>query len=117
MPQKDAVALALASGRTIKEAAKAGGTSERTAYRYLADDDFRRQVTELRTEMLSQATGRLSEAASGACIVLILLLGSKSEAIRLRAARTILDLLPKFNDASTINERLEALEKRRKAKR
>jgi len=47
-----ALLLALASGETVRDAARLAGIGERTATRRLADSTFRRRAVELRAEMM-----------------------------------------------------------------
>ena len=57
----EALALALATGQTLRAAAAATGISERTATRRWADPDFRRRVSEARAGMVQRALGRLAD--------------------------------------------------------
>jgi hypothetical protein len=51
----DALLLTLASGRSVRAAARAAGIGERTATRRMADRAFRRRVSELRADMVERA--------------------------------------------------------------
>ena len=62
--RKNALALALAVGKTIKQAARAAGVSERTAQMWWTEPDFKARVAELRGEMVSRALGSMTELAS-----------------------------------------------------
>lgn len=106
----DGFALAIASGTSIKEAARSAGISESTAYRRLKDPAFRRRVSEIRTSYLNEAVGRLSEAANEAVSTLKALLTARSEPVRLSAARAILELGPKLREQAELEERVTALE-------
>jgi len=106
------MAFAFASGKTAVEAAKAGGVSESTAWRRLREGDFKRRIAGLRGEMLSQATGRLAEQAGAAVDVLVGLLGSEDEDVRLKAARSVLDAAVRLRDATELSDRLDELERR-----
>jgi hypothetical protein len=107
----DTFALAVASGTSVREAAAAAGLSERTAYRRLQDPSFRRRVSEFRTSFLSEAVGRLSEAANEAVSTLKALLTSRTDSVRLSAARIILELGPKLREQAELEERITALER------
>src|SRR5262249_42718410 len=50
----NALLLALASGQTVRDAARLAGIGERTATRRLADPAYRRRVAELRAEIERQ---------------------------------------------------------------
>src|SRR5260221_9998148 len=61
--EKDVMlALALASGTKIVDAAEQAGVCRRTVERKLAEPDFRRMVAELRAEMVAAALGRLTDS-------------------------------------------------------
>lgn len=107
----DMFALAIASGKYLREAARTAGISESTAYRRLKDPAFRRKVSEIRTAFLSEAVGLLSEAANEAASTLKALLTARSESVRLSAARAILELGPKLREQNELEERITALER------
>jgi hypothetical protein len=106
---EDALLLALASGATVEAAARQCGLSERTAYRRLADPEFRRQQQELRADMARQAGDALTAAGREAIETLRGLLKSPSETTRLQASRAILQLGLKFR-AADVEERLADVE-------
>jgi hypothetical protein len=109
--RREKVALYLASGLTIRKAARKSGAGERSVYRWLTEDAFRHRVAELRTRLLERAVGRLAHGASKAGLILYRLRGSDEERTRLAAARAILDAAIKVREAWEVQERLEALEK------
>jgi hypothetical protein len=88
---EDALAVALASGQTLRSAAAPAGMGERTATRRWADATFRRHVARLRTDMVGRARGRVADGMSEAADVLRQLLTAESESVRLRAAVALLD--------------------------
>jgi hypothetical protein len=57
----DALAAALAEGKTVRDAVVAAGVSERTAYRRLGDPAFRQKVSEIRARMLERAAGVMAD--------------------------------------------------------
>jgi hypothetical protein len=94
--KKEAVALVLASGRSVAQAATVCGAGVRTIRRWQAEDDrFRQRMQEMRTEMFSQAAGRLSGLLDKAAQTMGELLDSEAEGIRLQAASRILEHCPK----------------------
>ena len=107
----EALALALASGQTLRVAAAAVGIGERTAARRWSDAAFRRRVSELRGDMVSRGLGRMADGMTAAADVLRQLLAAESESVRLGAARSILELGNKLRESVDIEERLAALEK------
>jgi hypothetical protein len=108
----DALLLALASGKTLREAARAAGIGERTATRRLADPEFRRRITELRTEMVSRALGTMADGMSEAAQTLRSLLKAQSESVRLGACRALLELGVNLREVVELEERFAALELR-----
>ena len=106
----EALALAVATGQTLRDAAAAVGIGERTATRRWADDAFRRRVSQLRGEMVGRSLGKLADGMSDAADVLRTLLTAESEPVRLRAAVELLQLGVKLRDAVEIEERVSALE-------
>ena len=105
-----ALALALASGESVKDAARLAGVSERTAYRKLKEERFIQRVNQARTAMIQQAVGRLAKTCAKASEVLEKLLDSKSERIRLQTAKAIMDSSIKLGDAVAYEHRLDTLE-------
>ena len=112
-----ALVAALAGGATYGEAGKKAAVSERTVRRRMDDDSFRRQVDQARAEMLAQAMGRLSVARTGAATTPALLLGKDTPpAVRLGAARAILDAALRRREQPDIAERPAALERQSEAR-
>jgi hypothetical protein len=107
----DALLLALATGETVRDAARSAGIGERTATRRVADPDFRRRITEIRAAMIGRALGRLADGMVEAADMLRRLLDAQSENVRLGAARTLLELGVKLRENVELEERLQALEK------
>jgi len=107
-----ALVAALAAGRTVQEAARTAGVSERTVYRRLEDPTFTCQVDAARDAMVSQAVARLSAATTAAVDALRGLLDSPLDFARLAAARSILELTLKFREHDELTARVTALEAR-----
>lgn len=83
----EALAIAYAAGKTLRDAAAAAGIAERTATRRWADKEFRARVAELQSEMTSRAMGTLADGMADAGTVLRKLLDSKSESVSARVER------------------------------
>jgi hypothetical protein len=112
-PRQERVALALASGRSLREAAGECHTGETTIKRWLREPAFLRRVAELRRELTSRALGRLADAMAGpAADTLFELLGAKAEKVRLDAAKAFFELGQKLIELEDLKERLAALEDR-----
>jgi len=108
----DALLLALACGASVDQAARQCGLSSRTVYRRLAEADFRHRLQALRGDMVSRTAGTLTAAAGEAVRTLLELLRSTaSAAVRLGAARAVLELGMKIRESTDLEERLSTLEK------
>jgi hypothetical protein len=88
----ESLALALSTGQTIIDAARAAGVSERTARRRIADPDFRRRVADLRGEVIAQAASRLAAAMTHAADRLVQLVDSPDPRAALAAAKAVVGL-------------------------
>jgi hypothetical protein len=106
----DELILALAAGATVKDAAGQAGIGERTAYRRLADADFRRAVSEARGRLFDNALGRLANIASKAADTLDRLMDSDKPSVSLGAAKAALELGPRLRELTELEERLTRLE-------
>jgi hypothetical protein len=85
-------ALALAMGRSVKEAADAAGVDPKTGYRWRSGKQFKVKVRQLRQEVLDTALGRLLSSLAAACDTLTELLGpTHQEGTLLRAAVALLE--------------------------
>jgi hypothetical protein len=104
------LALAVASGQTLRDAAAAAGVSERTAARRRADPEFLRRVNDLRADMTRCALGRLADSMGEAAGKLRELLSAEADSVKLGAARSILQLGAELRAAVEMEERLRALE-------
>lgn len=100
----------LASGLTVAGAAKAANVSERTAFRRLRRPEFRSAIATARTEMTERATALLTDLSTSAATALGELLKADSEAVRLGAARSILELGARLREAGELETRISALE-------
>jgi hypothetical protein len=108
----DALALGLAQGHTLRDAATGAGISERTAARRWADPVFRKRVGELRGELVAMAAGRVADGMGEAASTLRELLNAAPPAVRLGAARSLLELGVKLRESIELEQRLTAVEAR-----
>jgi hypothetical protein len=107
----EALFQALACGATVENAARKAGLSPRTAYRRLAEPGFRRRLTELRNEMVERAMSMLTAASLEAVKTLVSLQEtSQPAAVRLGAARSIIEYGLKLREVTEMAERITALE-------
>jgi hypothetical protein len=87
-----ALILAVASGQTVREAARHVGLAERTAYRRAAEPEFRLAVSRARADLLTRAVGQLADTATAAVATLRSLLDSE-RVQNLEEQREALDVL------------------------
>jgi len=102
--------MALAAGLSTKQAAEQAKMGETTARRRLADPEFRRQVDEAKAATIQQVADRLSAASLKAVSTLLALLSARSEAVRLSAARAVIELAVKARETADLEARIAALE-------
>jgi hypothetical protein len=108
---EDALLLALACGATVEAAAKQCGICDRTVYRRLKEPAFKAKLSEMRSDMVRRAAGMLTAAASAAVNTLLSLQKeSAPPAVRLGAARAILELGIKVREMAELENRIAALE-------
>jgi hypothetical protein len=108
---EDALLRALACGATVEAAARQCGLSESTAYRRLREPDFHRRLQELRADMAQRTAGALTAATTEAVRTLLALLKeSTPPAVRLGAARAVLEQSLKMREMTELTDRVAALE-------
>jgi hypothetical protein len=88
-----ALVTALAAGGSLAAVAAHAGCSERTVYRRLQEPEFKARVQQARADMVGQAVGQLSALGGMATQALQGLLKDQAGAVRLGAARTVLEYL------------------------
>jgi hypothetical protein len=117
MPRKprkkaeDKLLLALACGATVENAARQCQLCKRTVYRRMEEPDFRRRLQAMRADMFQRTSGALTAAGSEAVRALLeLLRGASAEAVRLGAARSVLEIGMKAREFAELEERLATLE-------
>ncbi|HET6572268.1 MAG TPA: hypothetical protein VFG68_01610 [Fimbriiglobus sp.] len=108
---EDALLVALACGATVEAAARQCRLSERTVYRRLGDDGFRKRLTGVRADMVQRAAGMLSAAGMESVRTLLELQKSGvAAAVRLGAARAVLEIGMKLREVVDLEARIAALE-------
>jgi hypothetical protein len=110
--RREAAALLLAAGRTIKAAAAETRVAERSVRYWLKEEAFRYRVQELRSELFNRAVGALCRLSGRAAAELGKLLRSKDERTRLNAAKAILEAVPRLLNAAEFEARLQSIERR-----
>jgi hypothetical protein len=104
--------VAMACGKTVRDAAREAGITERSAHRRLKNPEVLRCISELRGQAVAEALGKLTAGMSAAADVLIDLLRSKHDWIRLGAARALLEVVPGLRKEGELEVRLLGVEQR-----
>ena len=114
----ESLAKALAAGGSVAAWAEAHHVPHRTAYRWAAEDGLKTRVRGLRQDLVTDAVGRLADAATSAVDTLRGLLAEGQPAtVRLGAARAILSALIDVQSHSELADRLARLEELADAQR
>ncbi|MCA9124823.1 MAG: hypothetical protein H6822_28270 [Planctomycetaceae bacterium] len=87
---EDRLALAIASGKSVRDAAKEANISESTAYRRLSEATFRVRVDELRRKMTTDTIRLLSATGNEAVNCLRDAMQSADSTIRIRGGAELL---------------------------
>ena len=105
------LAVAVASGNSIKSACEIVGCSIQTGYNLSCTDEFKARVSAIRSEITSQAVGIITEGATAAAATLVELLGPANEpGIRLNAAKAILASLGPLSELGELRARIDRIE-------
>jgi hypothetical protein len=103
--------MALACGATVEVAAQTARISPATVYRRKQDAKFCEQLQQISAEMVQRIAGMLTGAGSEAVRTLLSLMKETvPAAVRLGAARAVLDGVVKFREFADFEQRLAALE-------
>jgi hypothetical protein len=105
----------LLTHRTVKEAAKAAGISERTAYLYLDDPTFANRYNAARDDLLRGVVNHLRGQMNAAVDVIAEVMNNAGNKPfeRLTAAKYVLEFTNKYIESGDILERLGKLERDR----
>jgi hypothetical protein len=110
---RELLAVAVASGKAVKDSAVEIGLSVSRAYHISASDEFKRRVAEIRREILDTAVGLLNEAATKAVNALVSILDSGEDKDRIVAAKAILSSLGPISELAEFRARIDRLESSR----
>ena len=105
---------ALLTSKTVKAAALVAKVSERTAYRWLADDaNFQAALSQAEGEVIAGAVRALLGLAESAVDCLRDTLDDKelSAGVRIRAAALAIDALLRLRELASVEKRLTELER------
>ena len=109
----EALLLALACGATIETAARQAGVSESTAHRRLKEQEFSLRLKDAKADMVRRATSMLTASAMESVKTLLdLQKNSHPPAVRLGAARSVLELGMKLRQMTELEQNLEELRER-----
>ena len=104
-----ALIVHLAAGVSPAGAAKLADVSEATAYRRLANPDFRPRVEKARSDFWDRALGVMSKGAAESAIVLRRLLRSDDGRLKLQAAKILLETGMKVREVVELDRQVEEL--------
>lgn len=103
--------LALACGATVEAAARQFDLSERTVYRRLKDPAFQARLKQVRSDMVRRSAGLLSAATGEAVRTLLALMKEAAPpAVRLGAARAVIELGMKVRELAELEAEVRELE-------
>jgi hypothetical protein len=103
--------MALACGATIEVAAQTAGVSPATVYRRKQDPAFCKELQQVSADLVLRISGMLAGAGGEAVKTLLTLMKeSAPPAVRLGAARAIMEGVVKYRDFVGLEARLAALE-------
>ena len=105
----DSIALAVASGSTIKSAAAEAGCSLPIAYSLSRSPEFRERIGEIRKLAIERAVGLLSDAAGQAATTLVDLLTDDDPKIRLAASSKLLSSITPLTELHDLRHDLQQL--------
>jgi hypothetical protein len=109
----EALALALATGKSAETAAREAGISSRTVWRRRKSPDFRARIGESRKELFDKALGLLCGGLDLAAAKLRLpARNSTNEAVILAASRGVIDYALRLREHGELETRLAAPEAR-----
>lgn len=103
---------AMLESPTIQQAIETTNIARSTAYKYLADDNFNRELLRARADAMSQVTARLQLASEVAVDTIIKLMEDTETPphTRLQSARTILENAYKGIELEHIIQQMEEVE-------
>ena len=109
--KKSDLAMVIARGGSVIAWAKKNEVAERTAFYWAKDPKVREEVEEWRRHSFDQALGRMnSRSRKAADGIFKLASGAESEAVQLRAWRTMLSDQMAMAEHSTLDRRMLELE-------
>ena len=108
--KREQAILALLAHPTIPEAARACGVSDKTLWRWLQDEEFRRSYREARRQVLEGAISNLQQATGEAAAALRRNLSCGVPSVEVRSALGIIEQAIKGAELLDLAERIATLE-------
>jgi hypothetical protein len=103
--------MALACGSTVENAARSAGVSASTVKRRLLEPEFLQRLQAMRADMVQRATAVLTAAAMESVKTLLTLQSEATPpAVRLGAARAVLEWGVRLRETAELHERIAAME-------
>jgi hypothetical protein len=107
----EALLVALACGATVDSAARASGLAPRTVHRRLKDPEFQNRLQAMRGDMVERSTAMLTAAGMESVKTLVTLQHPTiPPAVRLGAARAVLEIGMRQREVSELTQRIAVLE-------
>jgi hypothetical protein len=117
-PKKESAALCVAMGGRLAEAAATAGVAHQTVKIWSMSAEFKRRVSQLRSEMTDRALGVLADNAANAALkIASIALNSTSERTQLRAACKVIELLIRVRELTELEERVALLEQQAQSRK
>jgi phage terminase small subunit len=111
-PRQHRAILALLTTPAMAVAAEKAGVNPKTLTRWMALPTFTNELKRQQTGIIDQATVQPVGGLQTALNILVrLMLGAKSESVKLAAAREWLDVFMTIREQTEIERRLDALER------
>ena len=114
MNKKDAFMIALLEAGTTKEAYEKAGLAPRTAYNYLKDETFKKELQARRNEVLRDSIHHL-QANLGTCtsVLMEIIEDAKTPAsVKVQAINSVFSNYKNLTETFELRERIEKLEER-----
>lgn len=108
------LAQLMATGENALQASQTLGISQSLAYKLSNSQEFRAEVSTIRTELLRDSMGKLANASTLAVETMVELMNCDNAPVRLRAAVGILERFSRISEDVDLRARVEKLEKAQK---
>lgn len=114
MNKKDAFLIALLEGGTTKEAYQKAGVPARTAYNYLKDETFKKELQARRSEVLRDSIHHLQMNLSTCTRVLMEIVtdAGTPASVKVQAINSVFSNYKNLTETIELRERIEKLEER-----